>query len=75
MPYVVESPVTRDGTRIGTARVYVATEARAQEIVAALPSERTYREIAENDLPANVPVPRMNASLEQLCDAMISRHA
>ncbi len=57
MPFVVESPVTRDGARIGTARVYVATEARAREIVAALPSERTYREIAVDEMPANVPAP------------------
>lgn len=57
MPFVVESPVTKDGVRVGTARVYVATEARAREIVAALPSERTYREIAVDQVPANVPIP------------------
>lgn len=64
MPYVVESQVevrTPFGTvKTGTARVYVETEARAQEIVAALPAERTYREIALTDMP-----PSARANMEK----------
>lgn len=50
--YVVESPVTRsDGARTGTARVYVATEARAREIAGAHPS-RTWRALPFEEMPA-----------------------
>ncbi len=49
--FVVESPVTRpDGTRAGVARVYVKTEARAQEIASQHP-ERTYRAISLDEMP------------------------
>jgi hypothetical protein len=41
--WVVESPVfDSSGRRVATARVYVATEARAKEIASQHP-ERTYR--------------------------------
>lgn len=48
--FVVESPVTRgtDGARIGTARVYVATETRARMLASEHP-ERTWRAMTDED--------------------------
>lgn len=52
MPFVVESPVLQpNGDYAGTARVYVATEERAQEIASAHP-ERTYRSVGFEEMPA-----------------------
>jgi hypothetical protein len=49
--FVVESPVVdASGTRVGIARVYVATEVRAQEIANAHPA-RAYRAIPFEDMP------------------------
>lgn len=49
--YVVESPCCdQDGTRVGTFRVYVATEARAQEIVSQ-GADRTYRAMPLAEMP------------------------
>ena len=52
MPYVVESQAIRaaDGVRIGTFRLYVATEERAIQVASELP-ERTYRAIAPSEMP------------------------
>jgi hypothetical protein len=50
--YVVESPVEGQNGRIGTARVYVATEERAREIAAAHPPGRaTVRALDYADMP------------------------
>jgi len=48
--FVVESPVFRhpDGVRVGTARVYVATEERAKQLASELP-ERTWRAMSDSD--------------------------
>lgn len=53
--FVVESPVVRktDGVRVGTARVWVATEERAKQIASEHP-ERTYRPVTENEMPEKV---------------------
>ncbi len=49
--YVIESPAKDpQGVKVGTYRLYVGTEARAQEIVAQ-GNDRTYRAIAYADLP------------------------
>lgn len=54
MAYVVESPVFDAVTknRVGWARVYVATEERAQELVAQKPTAR-YREVATEAMPSH----------------------
>lgn len=51
LAYVVESPVTNPkGIRTGTARVYVATQARAEQLASEVPG-RTYRPIRFEDMP------------------------
>lgn len=53
--FVVESSARdgRTGEHAATFRVYVATEARAQQLVAdAPPGERSYRAIDGKDMPA-----------------------
>ncbi len=55
--WVVESPIipVNDGGPVtlgsGTARVYVDTEARARQLVAELPSERTCRAVPLSEMP------------------------
>lgn len=53
--WVVESPaILNDGTRAGTFRVYVPTQARAEEICAegaAVGVSRTFRSIELADIP------------------------
>lgn len=49
--YVVESPIKgHGGARDGTARVYVASEARAKEIADAH-KDRTFRPIPYSEMP------------------------
>lgn len=48
--FVVESPAVQDGRRLGTFRLYVATEARAREVAAGHP-ERTWRELPIDAVP------------------------
>ena len=63
--YVVESPVEHShGGPSGIARVYVATEARAQEIAAGHP-ERTYREVTYDSMPTHA-----RENLEQAAGAV-----
>lgn len=50
--YVVESPaLDGEGKRVGTFKVYVATQARAESLASEIPG-RTWRKISFEDMPA-----------------------
>lgn len=51
--FVVESPALQHGVRVGTMRVYVATEERAASLAAEV-SDRTYRFVPLDELPEHV---------------------
>lgn len=58
--YVVESPAVReDGSRMGTCRVYVATEQRARIIAGGGP-DRMWRQVPVGEIPDHA-----RANLEQ----------
>lgn len=50
--YVVEQPAIDSLGRNGIARVYVGSEARAQELVSERPDIRSYRAVSYNEMPA-----------------------
>ncbi len=50
--YVVESPAIINGERVGTYKVYVATEERAQSLADEVPG-RSYRSIHVEEMPAH----------------------